>query len=909
MIAAGSRLGPYEILSPLGAGGMGEVYKARDTRLERTVAIKVLPANISSSADMRQRFEREAKTISQLSHPHICALYDVGNQDRVEYLVMEYLEGETLADRLLEGPLPAEQTLRFGIEIADALDKAHRLGIVHRDLKPGNVMLTKSGTKLLDFGLAKVVASARPLDAAGRELAAAGHDPMARNSLTALPTAVGSPNLTQEGTILGTFQYMPPEQLEGREADARTDIFAFGTVLYEMATGKKAFSGASQASLIAAILEREPPAISSIAPMTPPALDRVVKTCLAEDPEDRFQTAHDVKLQLQWIAEGGSQAGVAAPVTARRRRHERIWMSAAIALAVVAIALAALLLVARREPPRVLRSTLAPPPGAAFWLDPSTPGPPAVSPDGRRIAFSAKGADGKTFLFVRPLDAAEAVALPGTDGAQYPFWSPDSRAIGFFTSGKLKTVEAQGGPPVTVCSADEDAKGGTWNRKGTILFARGSATTLSRVHAGGGEPVEVTHFDAARKDDSHRHPRFLPDGKHFLYLARSPQAALEGHSIVLASLDGGPEKVLLRSPGDAEYASGHILFLRERTLMARPFDAGRLAFTGDAFPLAENVSLLSIAAATAVFSASQNGVLVYQTSAGPTASKLTLLDRDGKPQGTVGEPADYIEASLSPDGKRAAATVRDPATGNRDVWIYDLARNLGSRFTFDPNNENWPVWSPDGVWLAYSSTRKGHEDIYRKSVAGSAEEELLVESKTDKEPFAWSPDGRFIAYTGIEKGTKYDIFFLPVDGDRKPQVFLQTTFSEYPAAFSPNGRWLVYGSDESGKLQLYVTSFPKPGRKWQVSREEGAYAYWSKDGKEIVYHGFSGQIWAVEVSEKADSLEIGAPKPLFRISSTPKPNGAEIFPTLDHQRFLVIDHGQRANSLLNLFVNWNSAKR
>ena len=890
-LAAGSRLGPYEVLAPAGAGGMGEVYKARDTRLERTVAVKVLPEHLSSSSEVRQRFEREAKTISQLSHPHICAIYDVGNQDGVEYLVMEFLEGETLAGRLARGPLPLEQVLRFGIEIADALDRAHRQGIVHRDLKPGNVMLTKSGVKLLDFGLAKAVAPAGPASA-----------------LTSLPTMAGA-NLTQEGTILGTFQYMAPEQLEGKEADVRTDIFAFGAVLYEMAAGKKAFSGASQASLIAAILEREPAPVSAIQPMTPPALDRVVKTCLAKDPEDRFQTAHDVKLQLQWIAEGGSQAGVAAPVAVRRRNRERLWMSAAVLFALLAAAFGFLFLRNLREPPRVLRSSIAPPSGAAFWLDPGTPGPPALSPDGRKLTFSARGADGKVLLYVRSLDAVEAVALPGTDEALYPFWSPDSRSIGFFTGSKLKAVEAEGGPPVTLCSTDNDPKGGSWNRTGTIIFARGSATTLSRVPAGGGEPVEITHFDAKRGDDSHRHPRFLPDGKHFLYLARSPRAATEGHAIVVASLDGGPEKVLLRSPAGVEYASGHLIFLRERMLMARPFDTGRLAFAGDAFPLAENVSLLSLAAAAGVFSASQNGILVYQTSLGSAGAKLAWQDRNGKPQGTLGEPADFVEVALSPDGKRAAATVRDPATGNRDIWVYDVSRNLGTRFTFDPANENSPAWSPDGQWIAYASSRKGHEDVYRKAVAGSSEEELLLESSSDKEPGVFSPDGRLLAYTDNAKDTKGDILLLPMDGQRKPQVFLRTQFNEYPAAFSPDGRWLVYGSDESGKFQLYVTSFPAPGRKWQVSREEGGYAYWSKDGKEIVYHGFSGTIWAVEVAERSDSLDLGAPKPLFKLSAPPKGTGAEIYPTSDHQRFLVLDHGQKPNALLNLVVNWTAAAK
>jgi Tol biopolymer transport system component/predicted Ser/Thr protein kinase len=891
-VAAGSRLGPYEVLSPLGAGGMGEVWKARDTRLERTVAIKVLPELLSRSEEIRQRFEREAKTISSLSHPHICALYDVGNQDGTEYLVMEYLEGETLTDRLSRGPLPPEQVLRFGIEIADALDKAHRQGIVHRDLKPGNIMLTKSGVKLLDFGLAKAI---QPISS--------------NSSLSVLPTQAGM-NLTQEGTILGTFQYMAPEQLEGKEADVRSDIFAFGAVLYEMATGQKAFAGKSQASLIASILEREPAPISTVQPMAPPALDRVVKTCLAKDPEERWQTAHDVALQLRWIAEGGSQAGVPAPVAARRRNRERLWMSAAVVFAAAAAALALFLARNLREPARVVRSAIAPPEGAAFWLDPSTPGPPVLSPDGRKLAFSARGPDGKIRLHVRPLDAVDARVFPGTEDAQYPFWSPDSRSIGFFAGGKLKAVEADGGPPVTLCSTADDPKGGTWSPAGVIVFARGSATSLFRIPAGGGEPVEITRFDAKRGDNSHRHPRFLPDGRHFLYLARSPSAATEGHAVVVASLDGGPEKVLLRSPAAAEYASGHLLFLRERTLMARPFNAGRLAFTGDAFPLAENALLLSLTAAAGVFSASQNGVLVYQTSQGQPTSKLQWLGRDGSAQGgPLGEPADYTEMAISPDGRRVVATIRDPTTGNRDLWTFDVSRNLGSRFTFDPGNETSPVWSPDGNWLAFSSSRKGHDDISRKALSGSSEEELLLESKSDKSPGAFSPDGKYLAYVDNGKDTKADIFILPLEGERKPQVFLQTPFVEYPGAFSPDGRWLAYGSNESGKFHIYVTSFPRPGRKWQVSREEGAYAYWSVDGKEVIYHGFSGQVWAVEVAAKGDSVEIGAPKPLFKLASGPRPDGADFYPTADHQRFLVLDRGQKPNALVNLVLNWPAAAR
>jgi len=872
---------------------MGEVYKAKDTRLERTVAVKVLPEHLSASPDLRQRFEREAKTISQLSHPHICALYDVGNQDGVEYLVMEFLEGETLAERLVKAALPAEQTLKYGIEIADALDKAHRQGIVHRDLKPGNVMLTKSGVKLLDFGLAKAVAPAGPVSA-----------------VTSLPTMAGGQNLTQEGTILGTFQYMAPEQLEGKEADARTDIFAFGAVLYEMATGKKAFAAGSQASLIAAILEREPPPISAVQPMTPPALDRVVKTCLAKDPENRFQTAHDVKLQLQWIAEGGSQAGVPAPVAARRRSRERIWMAASVLLAAAAGVLGLLLFQSSRQPVRVIRSSLTPPEGAVFWLDSATPGPPALSPDGSRVVFSARGTDGKIRLHVRGLDAVESTPLPGTEDAQYPFWSPDSRSIGFFAGSKMKAVEAAGGPPVTLCSTEADPKGATWRKDGTILFAKGSASTIWRLPPGGGEVAEVTHFDQKRADNSHRHPRFLPDGKHFLYLARSSTVPSEGHPVILASLDGGPEKVLLRSPAAVEYASGHILFLRDRTLMARPFDAGRNEFSGNPFPVAENVSLLSLTSAVAVFTASQNGELLYRTATGQASAKLQWLGRDGNAQGTLGDTGDYIEVSLSPDGKRAAASVRDSNTGNRDIWIFDVARNLGTRFTFDPGNEDSPVFSPDGNWVAFAGNQKGQEGIYRKSSSGSSDQESLYESKYSVSPVCWSSDGRYLAFFEQVPETKSDIKFFDLKGDRKPQIFLKTPNFEYPVAFSPDGHWLAYGSDESGKFQIYVTSFPTPGRKWQISREDGAYAYWSADGKEILYHAFSGDLYAVDVAIRPDSIEPGIPKALFKLPIPPKAAGPDIYPTADHQRFLFLDRGnEKASSLLNLVINWNAAKR
>jgi eukaryotic-like serine/threonine-protein kinase len=798
-LTAGSRLGPYEVVSLLGAGGMGEVYRARDTRLERDVAVKVLLPGRDTSEEMRQRFEREAKAISQLSHPHICALYDVGTHEGTQYLVMEFLEGETLASRIEKGPMPFDRLLAGGIQIAEALDRAHRQGIVHRDLKPGNVMLTKSGVKLLDFGLA-------------RTLAPQGGP----TSLTSLPTMAQPAPLTQKGTVLGTFQYMSPEQLEGAEADARSDIFAFGAVLYEMATGRKAFEGKSQASVIGSILKDEPPAVSSLAPMTPPALDRVVAACLAKDPGDRIQTAHDVGLQLRWIAEGGSQAGVPAPAVARRRGRESLaWgLAAAGFLATALLSLA--LFFAPREPARIVRSSLPAPEGTTFWLEPNTPGPAVISPDGRRVAFAAADSEGGVLLYVRSLDSAQARALPGTEGAQYPFWSPDSRSIAFFTPGKLRTIELSGGSPQTLCDAVE-GKGGAWSPSGVIVFAPGPTQALLRVPARGGEPAPVTTLDAARGDDSHRHPRMLPGGRRFLYLARRQRAGSEGNLVVVGSLDGDPEKVLVRSPAAAVFASGQLLYLRDTTLMARPFDPDRLELAGEAAPVAEGVLMPALGTAVAVFSASEDGVLLYQAARGHLFPSLRWFGRDGTPDGSLGEPADYGDVALSPDDRQAAVSIRDPATGTHDLWILDVAHGVRSRFTFDAADERMPVWSPDGASLVFSSNRRGRYDLYRKALHGSAEEETVVESDLHKRAASFVDAGRGLLYA--ESGAEKGIVFRTVvfEAGRKPEVWRSADFLDIPSALSRDGRWLPFSSEESGRWEVYVTSFPGGGRKWQVS--------------------------------------------------------------------------------------------
>ncbi len=877
-LAAGAKLGPYEIQSPLGAGGMGEIYRARDTRLERDVAVKVLSAKLSSDPSARQRLEREAKAISKLSHPHICTLHDIGHQDGMDFLVMELVEGETLDHRLTKGPLLPEQTIRIAAQIADALAKAHKLGIVHRDLKPSNVMLTKTGAKLMDFGLAKEFGIAPLPDA-----------------LTAM-TAEQS-KLTAEGTIVGTFQYMAPEQLEGKEVDARADIFALGTVIYEMATAQPAFAGRSRASLIAAILSSEPQPMKALQPMTPPALERVVKKCLAKDPDERWQSASDLAAELNWIAEGGSQAGAAqyAPMTNRK------WQRASWLLALTFFLLAVVGGAAwwkasnRRLPPMYFHS---PVPFAANDL--------ALAPDGRTLAMVAYSTQANNYvLWTHEVGGRQANSLVGTQGASYPFWSPDGKFIGFFADGKLKKVEAQGGQVQVLCDAP-NGRGGTWNRDGLIIFSPDALLGLSRVSSWGGSPVEMTKPDTSRFETSHRWPVFLPDGKHFLYLAANFSGQFEVNAIFLGALDSPEKRLLVSTSSNAAYAEpGYLLYMRDRTLVAQPFDLRRFVLRGEQHTLNDDV-LYFPGVDRAVFSVFGGAILVTQTGKGASISQLTWYDRSGKQSGTVGTPGAYNNVRLSPDGRRIATDQTDVDGRNIDVWIYDPARGATTRLTFDPSLDQVPIWSPDGKQILFASTRRllGFHP-YLKNTDGSGSEEELAGFGPGLQinPWDWSRDGK---YALVRKGIELWYFSW---SDRVAKPLLQAKSSVRNAQFSPDGRWFAYASNETGSMEIYVSSFPSANGKWQVSTAGGQEPRWRHDGKELFYLSAEGKMMAVAVKTGA-SFEAGSPVALFQTRRRQPVSAQDLFSydvSGDGQRFLIVSKMDEAHAApLSILLNWSS---
>jgi len=855
----GTKLGPYEIVALLGAGGMGEVYRARDTRLDRTVAIKVLPSHLSSDPARRQRFEREAKAISSLNHPHICTLYDVGQQDGTDYLVMEYLEGETLAQRLQKGPLPLEQVLLYATEIADALDKAHRKGVTHRDLKPGNIVLTKTGTKLLDFGLAKLKPETGP-PAPLSEASTAEH------------------KLSAQGTILGTLQYMAPEQLEGREVDGRTDIFAFGAVVYEMVTGKMAFEGKSQASIIAAILESDPPAMSTLQPMTPPALDRVVKKCLAKEAEKRWQGASDLCDELKWIAEGGSQ--VTFPPTPAAKGFRAL---------------------GRRKPtpPRaVTRAVITLPPGEQLpGLDEPAV---ALSPDGNHLVYVATGG-GTQQLYLRAMDSLEAKPILGTEEGTNPFFSPDGQWVGFFAGQKLKKVSLSGGAALTLCSAGATPGGASWGSQGMIAYSPFAVSALQQVSDGGGAPRPMTRL--AKGEGSHRWPEFLPGGRALLFAAATTSFTWSNAQVAVHSVETGERRSLIQGGTQPRYVpSGHLVYAQAGNLMAVPLDPQRLAVTGTAAPVVEAV-LQSTLTGAAQYSFSATGSLVYvQGGVQAAQRRLVWVNRNGAEQPVAAPARAYEFPRLSPDGRRVAVGITEEET---QIWLYDLSRETLTRSTLEGNVGLFAVWSPDGKRISFQSNREGPLNLFWQLADGSGGLERLTAGEYVNAANSFSPDGQLLAFLEINPDTGLDIWVLRLS-DRKAQPFLRTSFNESAPRFSPDGRWMAYVSDESGRFEVYVRPYPGPGGKWLISTEGGTEPVWNPNGRELFYRN-GDKMMTVEVTTQP-GFSGGKPKVLFEGDYLPTP---ATFPNYDvspdGRRFLMLKPKEPeavAPTQIYVVLNW-----
>ena len=879
-LSPGQTIGPYKVIERAGAGGMGEVFKAHDTRLDRMVAIKVLPAIYADNNALRSRFEREAKAISSLNHPHICTLFDIGKENGVDYLVLEYLEGQTLTDKLASGPLGQVELLRYGIEIADALEQAHRQGLVHRDLKPQNIIITKNGAKLLDFGLAKLQI----------------HDGVVEGVSGITRTTP----LTGEGTIIGTIQYMSPEQLEGKEVDKRSDIFAFGAVLYEMATGQRAFQASSQASLIASILTKEPRPLSELQPLTPPMLERAIKQCLAKDPDQRWQSAGDLKRTLQWVSEGGSQVGLPAPVAAHRKRQLHLGWILALA---ATLALAALSFVHFTESKPEIKTTRFALPVTQGMLSTTWP---RISPDGTMLAFLGRDSASVTKIYVRPLNALLAYPLPGTENALRPFWSPDSKFLAYFAGNQLKKISAQGGPTQLICEVTGGADG-SWGASGVILFDGSTDDSLRRVSASGGAATQATIIRRDKGEQYHAWPCFLPDGEHFLYLAYgdSLARARQGQSLHVASLDGKLDKELGRIFSRVEISpDGRLIHCREGVLYSTEFDLDKLELMGEAVPIAENVSAQ---AEMANFSVSDNGQLVYRTGALGTANRLlTWFDRNGKELGTEGELADYEDIDISPDGMRLAFGMGDQRSQKSDIWIRDLQRGVSSRLTFEEENEYWPIWSPDGSRILYTYDGSGFWTIYERQSNGVGEPRLVFSvSGANTGPSCWASDGESFIVVKQQAST-LDIMEVNYADTSKVTAFVKTPAAEWAGVLSPNGRYLAYQSDETGQPEIFVRDLGPAGGKWQISSESAIIAKWRDDGNELVYSTRNFEFKAVQVNTTGQHFEVGRPVKLFtqRLATS---NIAQFRwdMTNDAQRFL-INLPQAGESVGELVVvlNW-----
>ena len=878
-LEAGHKLAHYEILEPIGKGGMGEVYRAKDSKLGRDVAIKVLPEEFAENEERLARFKREAKLLASLNHPNIATIHGIEESDGVKALVLELVEGPTLAERIAEGPISVEEALPMARQIAEALEAGHEAGVIHRDLKPANVKVKEDGTiKVLDYGLAKALEGETP----------SGTD----SQLSQSPTLTR--HGTQVGVILGTAAYMSPEQAKGKKVDKRADVWAFGVVLYEMLTGKRAFAGEDVSDTLAFVLTKEPDWDALPADLSP-TLRMFLIRCLEKDPKRRLPDIGVVRLAMDGAFETtGTQPGAVSQLGGWQTVLP--WGLAGMATLTVF----GLLLMRPSGDTPVLRADVSPPPGTRYHFTALTRGPATLSPNGRRIAFSARDAVGRVQLYVRSLDEPEARVLPGTEGAEEPFWSPDGRWVGFFADQKLKKIEASGGPPQDIGGAPGFGRGGSWNRQDVIVYAHGDGPLL-RVAAGGGQPEPVTELDKERGDNDHRYPQFLPGGRHFLYLARN-DGGEELNVIMVGSLDGDASKPVLKAPAAATYASGQLLFVRAQTLMAQPFDTKRRELTGEAVPIANDIRMQANAG-TAVFSASENGTLLYQTGAREMLLRLEWVDRTGARQGTLGNDADYAVARPSPDGRHVAVATYD-ANGHPDLWVYELSRQIRTRISFDPARDTNPVWLPDSAALIFPSNRNGQFDLYRKGLVGSSEPELLLESDGNKFPSSVSPDGKLLAYSRSGEGTGQDVWILPLEGEREPYVFIQSRFDERRGMFSPDRKWMAYVSNESGRDEVYVDAFPTPGQKQQLSADGGTSVWWRNDGRELLYQEPNGRVVAVAVDAPDDRLILGAPTPLFE---GPPPIASYTAPFPDAQGFLLLKPAEEEiPQPLRLVVNWTA---
>jgi serine/threonine protein kinase len=868
-LSSGFKLGPYEVISLLGAGGMGEVYKAKDSRLDRIVAIKVLPSNLSRDQTLQTRFEREARTISNLSHPNICTLHDVGHHDGLDFIVMEYLEGETLFDRIQKGPLPLDQLLQYAIQVAEALDKAHKLKVIHRDLKPQNIMITKSGVKLLDFGLAKFRES--EVQSEESQLTTRDH------------------SLTKDGLIVGTLHYMAPEQLEGKEADERSDIFAFGTTLYEMATGKKPFFGNTKAGIIASILSTEPPTVSELNPSLPPLLTHIIGKCIAKNPDERWQCAHDLSSELKWIAKSPLEKSNEFQQVTRKGSYERlVWAG-------IVLALASILIISsfKRSPvSHPVSLAVLPPENTMF------DGSIELSQDGQKLAFVATGATGTNLVWVRSLDSMKARPISGTEGAEFPFWSPDGSSLGFFAEGKLKRISLTSQVPETLCAVT-DARGGTWNKDGVILFSSNAGGAIYRVLDKGGTKQIVTKPNETQA--SYRSPSFLPDNKHFLLFVIANKIPESG--VYLGSLDSTETRKLVSSESGGVFAGGNLFYIRESNLRYQPFDIKQFKVIGEPVSVAEQPWISGVSGLTA-FSSTSN-VLAYR-SGGSQKTQFVWFDRTGKELGTVGPPAVYFEPALSPDEKRISTSKVEQGF-NSDIVQLELLRGTSTRFSLEPSVEAGSIWSPDGSRIIYSSFPEGA--FFEKPSNESSKSKKLLEFNTFAVAESWSFDGKFVTFTTIDfKTYNLDTWILSLSNNRA-SPYLQSEFNETSSHISPDGKWLAYTSDESGRFEVYVQSFPQPGNKIQISTSGGDTPQWRKDGKEIFYISPDKKIMSVTFNESS-TLEPSIPKVLFQtqIASNIESRNQYVV-TGDGQRFLVnTPLKEIATAPINVLVNWSAAK-